>query len=144
MSSLASTDFDRWVAQTSQLLRDHRWQEIDVPQLIEELEELGKRERRALVSQLTRLVLHLLKWQFQPERRSDSWLDSITDARTQIELSLVDSPSLKAYPAEKLAESYLRARRQAAKQTKLAIETFPEDCPFEIADILTEDWLPEP
>jgi len=105
MSETYLRDFSLWVDQTAQLLREHRWQEIDVPKLVEEVEDLGKSERRGIASQLIRLLRHLLKWQYQPQRRSDSWLDSITDARTQIELIIEDSPSLKIYPAEKLAES---------------------------------------
>lgn len=136
-------DFNRWIDHTAQLLRDRRWQEIEVDHLIEEVEDLGKSQRRAIASQLTRILLHLLKWRYQPERRSDSWLDSITDARTQLELAIEESPSLKEYPLEKLEDSYQRARRQAAQQTNLDISLFPESCPFAIANILDESWLPE-
>lgn len=109
MNDTYLTDFNLWIDKTAQLLREQRWHEIDVVHLIEEIEDLGKSERRSLSSQLTRLLLHLLKWQYQPQRRSDSWLDSITDARTQIELAIEDSPSLRNYPAEKLEESYTRS-----------------------------------
>lgn len=143
MSKTYLTDFNVWIDQTVQSLREQRWQDIDVAHLIEEVEGLGKSERRAIASQLTRLLLHLLKWQYQPQRRSDSWLDSITDARTQIELAIADSPSLKNYPAEQLEESYQRARRQAAKQTSLEISEFPNTCPYALAPVLSEDWLPE-
>ena len=143
MSKLYSTDFSTWISQTAQLLRERRWHDIDVANLIDEVEDLGKSERRAIGSQLTRLLLHLLKWQYQPQRRSDSWLDSITDARTQIDLAIQDSPSLKGYPAEQLEESYRRARRQAAIQTKLEIAAFPETCQYSLDLVLTEDWLPE-
>ena len=143
MSTTYATDFNLWTAQTAQLLREQRWHEIDVVHLIEEIEDLGKSERRAVVSQLTRLVMHLLKWQYQPQRRSDSWLDSITDARTQIELALEDSPSLKRYTATKLEDCYQRARRQAAKQTSLEISAFPNTCPYSLELVLAESWLPE-
>lgn len=143
MSKAYTSDFSVWIDQTAQLLREHRWHELDLPNLIEEVEDLGKSERRGLVSQLTRLLLHLLKWHYQPQRRSDSWLDSITDARTQIDLIIEDSPSLKYYPAEKLEESYQRARRQAAKQTQLTIAVFPAICPYAIENVLAEGWLPE-
>jgi Domain of unknown function DUF29 len=143
MSSPDLADFNSWITQTTQLLRENRWHEIDVMHLIEEMEDLGKSERRGISSQLTRLLLHLLKWQYQPQRRSDSWLDSITDARTQIELALEDSPSLGNYPATQLEESYQRARRQAAKQTGLEISAFPSTCPYSVAIALSEDWLPE-
>lgn len=143
MSDQHLTDFNRWINQTTHLLREQRWHEIDVPTLITEIEDLGKSERRGITSQLTRLLLHLLKWQYQPQRRSDSWLDSITDARTQIDLTIADSPSLQNYPAEQLAESYQRACRQAAQQTKIPLSLFPEVCPYRIDQILAEDWLPE-
>ena len=128
---------------TAQLLRERRWHEIDLEHLIEEIEDLGKSERRGIASQLTRLLLHLLKWQYQPQRRSDSWLDSITDARTQIELALEDSPSLKNYPAQQLEQSYERACRQAAKQTGMPLSVFPQECPYSLELVLEEGWLPE-
>ncbi|MCC5667250.1 DUF29 domain-containing protein [Nostoc sp. CHAB 5784] len=143
MSAAYKADFNLWIEQTTQLLRSHRWQEVDVEHLIEEVEGLGKSERRSIASQLTRLLLHLLKWQYQPQRRSDSWLDSITDSRTQIELAIEDSPSLKSYPTEQLEESYQRARRQAAKQTGILLSVFPEECPYSLELVLDEDWLPE-
>jgi Domain of unknown function DUF29 len=141
--AIYKSDFNLWSQQTAQLLREGRWQEIDVEYLIEEIEDLGKSERRAIVSQLIRLLLHLLKWQYQPERRSDSWLDSITDARVQIELAIQDSPSLKSYPAEKLNQCYQQARRQASKQTNIAIAVFPEECLYPLELILAEDWFPQ-
>ncbi|MDY6782159.1 MAG: DUF29 domain-containing protein [Cyanobacteriota bacterium] len=143
MASVSYTaDFNLWSQQTAELLRKRRWQEIDMEHLIEEVEDLGKSERRAIASQLIRLLLHLLKWHYQPQRRSESWLDSITDARTQIELAIADSPSLRSYPARQLEVSYQRARRQAAKQTGMALSTFPPGCPYELELVLSEDWLP--
>ncbi|MEG3438466.1 DUF29 domain-containing protein [Pannus brasiliensis CCIBt3594] len=143
MSETYLADFNSWVTQTTRLLRESRWHEIDVTHLIEEVENFGKSERRAIASQLTRLLRHLLKWQYQPQRRSDSWLDSITDARTQIELVIEDSPSLRSYPAEQLEESYQRARRQAASQTGMEISVFPDVCPYSPELVLAEDWLLE-
>ena len=142
MSSPYSVDFDKWTAQTAQLLREKRWAEIDTERLVEEIEDLGKRDRRAVMSQLIRLLMHLLKWEYQPERRSDSWLDSVSDARVQIELACEDSPSLKNYLMEQVGASYERARRQAAKQTVLEISTFPRSCPYELEQVLEEGWLP--
>lgn len=143
MSATYTTDFNLWIQRTAQLLRERRWHEIDLEHLIEEIEDLGKSERRGVASQLVRLLLHLLKWQYQPQRRSDSWLDSITDARTQIELAIEDSPSLKSYPAEQLEQSYQRARRQAAKQTGMPLSVFPEECPYSLESVLGEDRLPD-
>jgi hypothetical protein len=142
MSQTYLSDFNLWIDQTTQLLQEHRWQEIDVVHLIEEIKDLGKSERRAIASQLTRLLLHLLKWEYQPQRRSDSWLDSITDARTQIELAIADSPSLKSYPAQELEASYQKALRQASKQTNIEISVFPRACAYSLELVLGEDWLP--
>ncbi|MBE9077446.1 DUF29 domain-containing protein [Romeria aff. gracilis LEGE 07310] len=143
MDTAYLTDFNAWIDQTSQLLRERRWDEVDLAHLIEEIEDLGKRERRAVASQLIRLLLHLLKWQYQPQRRSDSWLDSMTDARTQIELSVEDSPSFENYLADQLDQCYQRARRQAANQTGLEVSTFPDVCPYSPERVLADDWLPE-
>ncbi|UFP95754.1 DUF29 domain-containing protein [Gloeobacter morelensis] len=142
MDTTYAKDFDLWLRQTVRLLRERRWQEIDLEPLIEQIESLGKSERRAIASQLTRLLLHLLKWQYQPRRRSDSWLDSISDARTQIELVTQDSPSLRDYPAEQLEQSYARARQKAATQTAMPLSTFPEQCPYALPLVLEDSWLP--
>jgi Domain of unknown function DUF29 len=142
MNDTSVKDFNAWINQTTALLQKRCWQDIDVERLIEEIQDLGKSEQRAITSQLTRLLMHLLKWQYQPQRRSDSWLDSITDARTQIELAIADSPSLKSYPAVQLKESYSRARRQATKQTGIQASVFPEECPYALELVLDEDWLP--
>jgi len=143
VSAPYTTDFDLWIQRTVHLLRERRWHEIDLEHLIEEIEDLGKSERRGIASQLTRLLLHLLKWQYQHQRRSDSWLDSITDARTQIDLAIKDSLSLKRYTVEQLKRSYQQARSKAAKQTGIALSLFPEECPYLLELVLEEDWLPE-
>lgn len=143
MNTTYTTDFNLWIQRTTHLLRERRWHEIDLEHLIEEIEDLGKSERRSIASQLTRLLLHLLKWQYQPQRRSDSWLDSITDSRTQIELAIKDSPSLKGYAVEQVKQSYQQARSKAAKQTEIPLSMFPEECPYLLKLVLEEDWLPE-
>ena len=136
-------DYQDWLARTAQLIRERRWQDLDADHLAEEVEDLGKSERRGIASQLTRLLVHLLKWRFQPTRRSDSWRDSIADARLQIQLAIEDSPSLGACPSAQLDACYTKARRSAAQQTGLPPERFPEACPFAIEKVLNEDWLPD-
>lgn len=135
-------DLSAWARHTAQLLRQRRFDDLDLEHLIEEVENLSKSERRAIASQLTRLLLHLLKWQYQPARRSDGWLDSIGDARLQIELTIEDSPSLKDWPQEKLATCYQMARRHAARQTGLPLSVFPDQCPYSIQQALNANWLP--
>lgn len=134
--------FSQWAKDTAQLLREKRWSALDIEHLIEEVEDLGKIERRALSCQLERMLIHLLKWCYQPERRSDSWIDSINDSRVQILKILKDNPSLKNFSESRLVEDYVDARRYASKQTGLSLETFPLDCPFAIQGILNDDWLP--
>lgn len=143
MATSYDVDFSRWVRDTVRLLREKRWEEVDLERLIEEVEDLGKSERRAISSQLERILIHLLKWEYQPQRRTDSWLDSITDGRIQIQKILKENPSLKSFPGTRLAEDYEDARRYAARQTQLDIDTFPLECPYAIAQILDEEWLPE-
>lgn len=143
MNTNYETDLSLWARETADLIREGRWQNIDLEHLVEELEDLGKSEKRGIASQLVRLLIHLLKWEYQPQRRSDSWLDSITDSRLQIELAIEDSPSLKNYPLLELAQVYQRARSNAAKQTHLPLSSFPETCPYPLDKILAEDWLPE-
>jgi hypothetical protein len=136
-------DFNTWTQHTVALLRAHRFDELDLDALIEAVQDLGKSERNAIKSQLDRALMHLLKWRYQPERRTDSWLDSITDARTQIADKIEDSPSLRNYPQTLLATCYSRARRRAASQTGLALTTFPAACPFTIEEALDDEWLPQ-
>ncbi|CAK0751945.1 conserved hypothetical protein [Gammaproteobacteria bacterium] len=135
-------DHDQWLKRTVTLVRAKQWQAIDSESLAEELEALGKSERRSIESQLVRLLVHLLKWQYQPQRRSDSWLDSISDARLQIDLTLQDSSSLKGYPAEQLSKTYLKARQGASQQTGLPLHSFPETCQYTLEKMLDEGWLP--
>ena len=134
-------DLVLWAQATAQLLREQRWEAIDLAHLIEEVEDLGKSERSAIGSQMERIMVHLLKWQYQPQRRSDSWLDSINDGRSQIRRKIEDSPSLRNYPEAILQKEYARAWQEASRQTGLPLNIFPELCAFTIAQVL-ENWLP--
>ena len=140
MTTTYERDFLLWAKDTAQLLREKRWEAVDWKHLIEEVEDFGKSERSAIGSQMERIIVHLLKWQYQPQRRSDSWLDSSNDGRSQIRRKIEDSPSLKSYPEQILDKEYARARREAARQTGLDIRIFPESCPFSIEQVIS-DWL---
>jgi Domain of unknown function DUF29 len=141
-ASLYSTDYACWVEQTVELLRQGRLNEIDLDVLIEEVEDLGKSQRQALKSNLRVLLMHLLKWQYQPERQSNSWRSTIREHRNRILDILEDSPSLRNVLAESLDQCYRQARLQAADETDLEIKVFPEPCPYDCAQILNEDFLP--
>ena len=87
--------------------------------------------------------MHLLKYKYQPDRRSNSWLNTIDEQRNQLELLLEYSPSLKPFYFEVFNKCYLKARRSAANETELSINTFPDLSPFSLDDTLSNDWLPE-
>ncbi|NJP11893.1 MAG: DUF29 domain-containing protein [Leptolyngbyaceae cyanobacterium RU_5_1] len=97
-SSLYETDFYAWTQEQSKLIKAQQWDQVDATNLIEEIETLGRKERQELRNRLGVLLGHLLKWQFQSENRSSSWLGTIREQRVQLKLLLQDSPSLKPYP----------------------------------------------
>lgn len=142
-SRLYEKDFAIWIDTTVALLKDHRFNEIDLENLIEEIESLGKRDKRELLNRLILLLSHLLKYAYQAERRSNSWLATIDEQRRQIELILQDSPSLRTYLTHHFTDCYLRARGEAARQTNLDKTIFPEQCPFEPNQVFDQDWLPD-
>ncbi len=140
---LYERDFYAWAMAQSQLLRQQRFDELDMEYLIDEIEDMGKSERRVIESQLERLLHHLLKWQYQPEHRSGSWSGSIREARKQIHKLIKRNPSLRAYPQEVLADAYEIARIRASAETGLSEGLFPENPPYSIAEILAETFLPQ-
>jgi Domain of unknown function DUF29 len=140
---LYEADTAAWAQTSANLLREHRFDELDIEHLIEELEDMGKSERRALESHLVVLLMHLLKWQYQPGLRTTSWKLSIANARQSIDDTLQDSPSLTPRFAEPefVERAYSKARRLAAIETSLDISVFPEHCQYG-TDQLHADWLP--
>jgi len=143
MNTLYNSDFYGWTKTQAQLLREEKWETLDKLNLIEEIETLGRQERRELTNRLALLLGHLLKWQHQPEKRSNSWLATIREQRTQINRILADSPSLKSYLEEAFLLSYQDGINLAVKETNLPYETFPENCHYEITQILEPEFLPE-
>lgn len=140
--TLYDRDFAAWVEHTAHLLKEQRFSELDLDNLIEEIEALARRDQREIRSRLIILLSHLLKYAYQPDRRSRSWIATILEQRRQIELVLEDSPSLRHYFSEVLPDCYAKARVNAAAETELPIATFPEVCPFSEAESLDIDWLP--
>ncbi len=139
--TLYNQDYYQWLIQTSQLLREKKFTQLDLENLIEEIESLGKSEKRAISSNLIIVILHLLKWRYQPEKRSNSWKSSIREHRRRIQELVTDSPSLQNYLPEILADCYLAAKKQASDETGLSVVAFPEECPFSLAESLDEDFL---
>jgi hypothetical protein len=136
------SDFHLWSQTQAAAIREGKFAEIDLENVAEEIESLGRSDKREIRSRLQVLLLHLLKWQGQPERRKGGWGNSIDEARESLDVLIGDSPSLKSFPAIILDEVYERARRKASKETGLAVTLFPEECPFDIKDILDENFLP--
>lgn len=140
--SLYETDYLRWIETTIDKLRLGDYSNIDWENLIEEIEDMGRSERRSLESNLIVVLTHLLKWQYQPELRSGSWKGSIVEHRRRIRKALKESPSLKPYLEEVFAECYSEAVEQASAETGLPGETFPQLCPYTPAEILDLDINP--
>ena len=136
-----SNDFTAWADEQALLLEQQRWDELDLVHLIEEVKDLGDRHRDALESQLTRLLMHLLKWQFQPEKRSKSWESSIKEARKQIERLIRKHPVLKIHLETALEQCYLDAREDASDETNLDLDVFPVSCPYSITEIGDRNFL---
>jgi len=145
MSAQSSYDQDYylWFADQARLLRARTWQEIDVEHLAEELEDMGKREKRVLRSRTVVLLAHLLKYMFQLGHRSPSWQGTIREQRKQLSGLLSDSPSLKPGLIAELQDSYVSARMLAAGETGLPETAFPEKCPFSTEQVLDERFWPE-
>lgn len=141
--TLYETDYQQWIETTVEKLHSRDYANVDWDNLIEEIEDMGRSERRSLESNLIVVLLLLLKWQYQPERRSGSWEGSIIEHRRRIKKALKESPSLKPYLESILAESYVEAVKQALAETGLPLETFPLECPYELAALLNDDFLPQ-
>lgn len=136
-------DFHLWIEDQASLLRAGRLSQLDVPHLIEELEAMSARERREFISRLAVLLAHLLKWRYQPERRSASWRFTINEQRRQLALLLEDSPSLGQQVPDFIRRAYRNATRAALEETGFLASPFPETCPFVLEEIMDEDFWPE-
>lgn len=143
-TSLYEKDFYTWVQQQASLLSQKKFDQLDLPHLIEELEDLGKRHYDQLESRLMQLIAHLLKWQVQYWKRTNSWRATIRVQRTAIAKLLRRNPGLKSRLEEAMRESWEEARDLAIIETDLPDEKFPETCPFSLEEILSETFFPEP
>jgi Domain of unknown function DUF29 len=141
--SLYEKDYVLWAETIAQQLRSQSYDQVDWNNLIEEIETLSRRERKALQSNLIVLLLHLLKWQFQAEMRSGSWGGSIVEHRQRIQDDLQDSPSLRSVLPEIWESAYQKAIARAVAETGLAVKTFPIECPYRLEEVLDDGFLPE-
>ena len=144
MKNLYDKDFYQWTQQTVQMIKNRQYNLVDWDNLIEEIETLGRSEKRAVKSHLVILLMHLLKWEYQIERRSNSWKASIRNARRELIDLLQDNPSLAGdFLGEILPSVYIRAREQAAEETTIFLQNFPADCPYSLQQILDFEFLPD-
>ncbi len=136
------TDFYLWTQQQAALLRQGEFNRLDLDcvNIAEEIESMGRRDRLSLRSYLHNILLHLLKWCYQPERRGTSWKLSIRNGRRQARNLLKESPSLKPLLAEIAEDEYPSAREDAADETGLPLAAFPETCPFTLEQITGDHW----
>ncbi|MEH1886778.1 DUF29 domain-containing protein [Nostoc sp.] len=143
-SDLYEQDFYLWIQSTAELLKQGRLTELDLENLIDEIETMGRSEKKALRSNLEVVLMHLLKYKYQAEKRSGSWRATIREHRKRLREALEESPSLKPYFYEVFGLCYDNARLLAADETELHLPTFPEQSPFTPEQALDPDFLPEP
>lgn len=137
------TDFYSWTKEQAMLLKQGRFMEVDREHLIEELESMGASERRELVNRLAVLLAHLLKWQYQPERRGKSWQFTIETQRQDALDVLIDNPGLKTTVNEAMVRAYRKARAFVVRETNLEPDTFPSVCPWDLEQALNEEFWPD-
>jgi hypothetical protein len=136
-------DLYLWGTEQIKLLKEKRFDELDIEHLIEEMEDMGRSQQHAIYSHQVNLIMHLLKWQYQSSIQSNSWRASIRNARIAMAKLIKENPSLKNSPTNNLVEIYLDARELAADETGLALKLFPVNCPYTLEQILNKDWLPD-
>ena len=144
-AELYKQDFFEWTQTTAALIRAGKWYDIAPEALAEEVESLGARDHRELRRRLQRLVMHLLKWQYQPSGRQTgySWRSTIQTQRQEIADLLEQSSSLRRTVPDALMARYALAREHASAQTRLPLVTFPETCPWTPEQLLNTDLWPE-
>jgi hypothetical protein len=130
-------DFYSWSLKQARLVREGRWDALDRDNVAEEIESLGREQFNKLESALRMLLVHILKWDHQPERRSRSWVLSIKQQRIALDHVLSDNPGLKPPIGEALARGYRLARVQAARETGLDEDAFPPTCPYDFDEIVS-------
>jgi hypothetical protein len=143
MTSLYERDYYAWSNEQVALLRAGKLAEADIKHIIEEIESMGRSERRELVNRLIVLLLHLLKWRYQPAFRGQSWRLSIKEQRIRLSTHLGDNPSLKARLDDAILEAYRLAAIEAERETGLSESHFPATCPFSFDQIMDDAFWPD-
>jgi Domain of unknown function DUF29 len=136
-------DFYAWTMEQARLLRSGELSLLDVENIAEELESMGRSDKRELDSRLEVLLVHLLKWRVQVQFRSRSWSGTIREQRSRIEDLASESPSLRPQLSRIQPSLYARARRVASNETGLPASMFPASCPFTAEQVMAEDFVPD-
>ena len=142
-ATLYEEDFYLWLERTAELLKNRQLENLDYDNLIEEIEAMGRSEKHSLESNLIVVLMHLLKYKYQPQKRSRSWLSSIFEHRRRLIKAFKTSPSLKRYYQEVFDECYKYAVKQASIETGLSLNIFPNTSPFTTEETLDFDFLPQ-
>lgn len=142
-NTLYEQDFYAWANEQAALLRAGKFELADIENIAEEIESMGRSEKRELVNRLAALLMPLLKWRYQPGFRSTSWRLTITEQRHRLASHLADNPSLKSKLDDAQRDAYRLARIEAVRETGLAKVTFPGICPFTFDEAMREDFLPD-
>lgn len=137
-TTLYDQDFYAWTQRQIELLQAQQWNQVDIENLIEELDSLGKQQRQELRNRLGVLLGHLLKWHYQPEARSKSWFYTIKEQRERIHDHLAENPSLKPYLPEAITKAYQDGLNLVGRETPLDPRQLPQSCPFSEAEIFSE------
>ncbi len=143
VTNLYEQDFCLWLEETAALLKARKFEKLDVENLVEEIECMGRSEKKSVESNLEVILVHLLKYKYQPKKRSNSWRVTLLEHRRRLKRDFRISPSLKRYFLEIFADCYQGARKLASVATAMAITTFPRESPFTPEQVLDEDFLPD-
>ncbi len=142
LTELYEQDYYLWLTTTAEILKSNNLSQLDIPNLIEEIKDMGRSEKNALESNLCIIIMHLLKYKYQPEKRTNSWRYTIREHRRRIRKAFRNSPSLKPYFHQVFAECYEDARKLAADETGLPLNTFHHEPIFTPEQILDPEYLP--
>ena len=136
-------DFYGWAMANASLLKQGKYQEVDMDKIIEELEEMGGSNENQLINRLAQLIFHLLKWEYQPDFRGRSWHGSIKEQRKRTRILIKKNPSLKSKVNDSLIDAYDIAFSLAEKETPIDLKLFPAECPYTFEQIMDEAFFPE-
>lgn len=143
LKKLYEEDENLWLFENAKLLREGKLELVDIEHIAEFLEDMGRRDFREVFSRLKILIMHLLKWMFQKEKRSNSWEVTIFNQRDELNFDFETSKNLENYAKANFEKIYRKSRQMASKETGLPLSTFPEEPPFTFEQVIDEDYLPE-